>query len=298
MRFRWGARPPDRVRSVIAVGTVVVSCALGLAVAASAHAVPGDEAAIRKAMAAYPEAELSWAKFAELTCSAVVDRMVADYARAGRGHPSASWKAPDVGHRMTVVSVGGVTVKGNTATAVGTSKIGKLKPVTQTVPLVREKGKWKVCPTPEAIGVSPQDHIDPPVTIPVNYVYDPDSARMQPGSPGGEGAYEARHDYCTWSPDYWPVLAITHRADFRGPCARHDMCYDANLNEPPDYAKSAGKVNCDSAFRDDLRSNCEAEFAGWLYWLQRRDCLGAAEGYYDFVTWRGGKDGQDPYPPI
>ncbi len=117
MSFRWGARPPDRVRSVIAVGTVVVSCALGLVVAASAHAAPGDE--------------------------------------------------------MTVVSVGGVTVKGNAATAVGTSKIGKLKQVTQTVPLVRERGKWKVCPKPEAEGVGPQDHIEPPVTVPPDYIYDP-----------------------------------------------------------------------------------------------------------------------------
>lgn len=54
---------------------------------------------------------------------------------------------------------------------------------------------------------------------------------------------------------------------------------------------------CDSAFRDNLRLNCEAEFGGWLYWLQRRDCLGAAEFYYEKVDEEGGMD-QDPCPPM
>src|SRR4051812_23740389 len=50
------------------------------------------------------------------------------------------------------------------------------------------------------------------VGIPANYQYDP---RRGP-----------RHDYCTS-----PARQSFGDANFRGPCARHDMCYDSSTDK-------------------------------------------------------------------
>ena len=84
------------------------------------------------------------------------------------------------------------------------------------------------------------------IQVPAGYVYDPSLGSL--------------HDYCTDSPDGWGS------ADFRGPCARHDMCYEA----PGDH-KSA----CDAELRDGITNNCVAAYpdhpdactaAGYTYW--------------------------------
>lgn len=84
------------------------------------------------------------------------------------------------------------------------------------------------------------------IPVPGDYIYDPSMGSL--------------HDYCTDSPDGW------FSADFRGPCARHDMCYEA----PGDH-KSA----CDAELRDGITNNCVAAYpdhpdacaaAGYTYW--------------------------------
>lgn len=85
------------------------------------------------------------------------------------------------------------------------------------------------------------------IQVPSNYVYNPSLGSL--------------HDYCTDSPDGW------FSADFRGPCARHDMCYEA-----PGNHKSA----CDSELRYGITNNCVAAYpthpsacsaAGYTYYL-------------------------------
>lgn len=60
-----------------------------------------------------------------------------------------------------------------------------------------------------------------PISIPGNYIYNTNLA------PTG------LHDFCSKSQDLWGedagYLNATNRvADFRGPCAQHDMCYERN----------------------------------------------------------------------
>ena len=92
------------------------------------------------------------------------------------------------------------------------------------------------------------------VGVPGNYVYNPDLGSL--------------HDYCTWSPDAW------FSADFRGPCARHDLCYQEH---------TAGKAACDSRFHSDLDSNCN-----YFYPEGSTSCLAASDTYYAAVVQFGG----------
>lgn len=71
------------------------------------------------------------------------------------------------------------------------------------------------------------------IPVPGNYVYNPSLGSL--------------HDYCTSSPDSFGS------ADFRGPCARHDMCYEA-----PGQHKSA----CDSELKAGITNNCVAAYPG------------------------------------
>ena len=100
----------------------------------------------------------------------------------------------------------------------------------------------------------------PFVGVPARYVYDPSQGSL--------------HDYCTKSPDSWD------RADFRGPCANHDLCYQDHVR---------GKQACDDSLRDDMQLNCGFAFdqdggdkdrkkletcwkiaATYHYWVQRK----------------------------
>ncbi|GAB6897639.1 phospholipase A2 [Kineosporia succinea] len=97
------------------------------------------------------------------------------------------------------------------------------------------------------------------VSVPSDYVYNPDLGSL--------------HDYCTSSPDSFGS------ADFRGPCARHDLCYEA----PGDH-----KAACDSALKSDLVTNCNYAY-GSLNPL-RGTCQGVANVYYAAVTAFGDDD--------
>ena len=97
------------------------------------------------------------------------------------------------------------------------------------------------------------------VSIPSNYVYDPSRGSL--------------HDYCTASPDGF------QDADFRGPCARHDMCYE----EP-----GQKKAQCDNALRSNIDSNCV-----YAYPSATGPCWAAAATYWAAVVGFG----DDPATP-
>lgn len=88
------------------------------------------------------------------------------------------------------------------------------------------------------------------IPVPSGYVYDPSMGSL--------------HDYCTDSPDSW------FSADFRGPCARHDMCYEA----PGDH-----KAACDSELKNGITNNCLA-----AYPTHPDACTAAGYTYYAAVV--------------
>ncbi len=91
------------------------------------------------------------------------------------------------------------------------------------------------------------------VTVPSNYVYNPRKGSL--------------HDYCTSSPDSYLS------ADFRGPCARHDLCYA----KPGNHKKA-----CDATLDVQLSQNCAYAY-GSLNPL-RYSCINTAHGYWMSVT--------------
>lgn len=94
-----------------------------------------------------------------------------------------------------------------------------------------------------------------PIRVPSSYVYDPSRGAL--------------HDYCTKSPDRWLS------ADFRGPCARHDMCYERNTSPHR-------RDKCQGPFHRRLRHNCKYYYK-WHHATFRSDCLAVAAGYYAAV---------------
>ena len=95
------------------------------------------------------------------------------------------------------------------------------------------------------------------VSVPSNYVYNPRLGSL--------------HDYCTKSPDEFPNPAGAN-ANFRGPCARHDLCYGG----------STSKFTCDNRLRSDMRSNCAYTYA-W-YNPVRSACYRTADIYWAAVV--------------
>lgn len=95
------------------------------------------------------------------------------------------------------------------------------------------------------------------VGVPKNYVYDPDRGAL--------------HDYCTRAPDEFPAPGAAN-ANFRGPCARHDLCYSSRTS----------KFTCDNRLRDDMRTNCAYQYA-WYNPL-RRACYRTANVYWAAVV--------------
>ncbi|GAB17642.1 hypothetical protein GOEFS_036_00810 [Gordonia effusa NBRC 100432] len=100
------------------------------------------------------------------------------------------------------------------------------------------------------------------VPIPTNYRYD------------GPGTKDARHDYCSYSPDQYP--APGRNANFSGACARHDMCYDAA------DAANQGYAGCNNALWVDMTTVCSHQYK--IYDLRRQGCLRAADVYWIAVT--------------
>ena len=101
----------------------------------------------------------------------------------------------------------------------------------------------------------------PFVAVPSRYVYDPSQGSL--------------HDYCTKSPDSWD------RADFRGPCANHDLCYMDHVR---------GKDPCDQSLRTDMEMNCGVAFdqdGGDKDRKKFETCYRMAAGYYGWVNQKG-----------
>lgn len=98
------------------------------------------------------------------------------------------------------------------------------------------------------------------VHIPSNYVYRPSNP------PHGD---KSLHDYCTSSPDQYLW------ADFRGACARHDMCFDFGWQS---------RQGCNNTFRSNLRAECLATYPSWWQSPARSDCYGVADIYWAAVT--------------
>jgi hypothetical protein len=95
------------------------------------------------------------------------------------------------------------------------------------------------------------------VGVPDGYVYDP--------------SLGALNDYCTSSPDEFPA-PLADNADFRGPCARHDIC----------YGSGADQFGCDNALWSDMVTNCEFTYA-WYNPL-RGACIDTAGVYWAAVV--------------
>ncbi|MDO4909384.1 MAG: hypothetical protein Q3962_06010 [Corynebacterium sp.] len=100
------------------------------------------------------------------------------------------------------------------------------------------------------------------VSVPADYVYDPQWPVVND---------RARHDYCTHAPDeFWAAINIV--ADFRGPCARHDMCYDAE----------GATVACNMDLYRDMLLNCTASL--WDDPGNLGVCYSVATAYFAMVT--------------
>jgi hypothetical protein len=97
----------------------------------------------------------------------------------------------------------------------------------------------------------------PFLDVPPEYVYNPDLG--------------ARNDYCTSSPDEFRVPGAEN-ADFRGPCARHDLCYGSGTSH----------FTCDNQLRADMRTNCAFQY-GALNPL-RHTCYRTADVYWAAVV--------------
>lgn len=94
------------------------------------------------------------------------------------------------------------------------------------------------------------------VSVPSNYVYNP--------------ALGSLHDYCTAAPDEFHA-PFAANANFRGPCARHDLC----------YAGSTSERTCDYRLRSDMRTNCAYQYSS--YNPLRTSCYRTADIYYAAV---------------
>ena len=113
-----------------------------------------------------------------------------------------------------------------------------------------------------------------PVGIPSWHKYCPNSCTPK-----------ALHDYCTWSPD-WHL-----KADFRGPCAYHDLGIDSlrKMSISLD-AKRYQRGLIDNRFQRNLHTNCN--YYNSYSFTARASCRGVANLYYEVVksktrTWDG-----------
>lgn len=92
------------------------------------------------------------------------------------------------------------------------------------------------------------------VGVPPEYVYAPDNGSNL-------------NDYCSNSPDSWA------KADFRGPCAIHDMCYE----KPGDNS-----AQCDAELRRNMEANCDVAYVRGTAGSQ--NCMTVVGIYYAAVT--------------
>ena len=97
------------------------------------------------------------------------------------------------------------------------------------------------------------------ITIPKTYQYHPHSGD------------KALHDYCTASPDKY--YTIGKDADFRGPCARHDMCIQYHQHK---------RSTCDSYLLANMKSECRYTYKH-SYDPRHGGCLATAYIYWTVV---------------
>ena len=102
-----------------------------------------------------------------------------------------------------------------------------------------DKSKFSgFAPTP----IQPVLHSTSPkvITVPSTYKYCPSTCKPK-----------SLHDYCTWSPDSW------FKANFRGPCAIHDMRIDSTRKKSISLKqKRDERKKHDAQFGKNLRTNC------------------------------------------
>ncbi|ALC05187.1 hypothetical protein CDES_03675 [Corynebacterium deserti GIMN1.010] len=101
------------------------------------------------------------------------------------------------------------------------------------------------------------------VTLPTGYEYKPSKGSL--------------NDYCTKSPD--TILYGTVVADFRGACARHDVCYD-NVNNSTEA--SADYALCNRFLQKDMMTVCANVFGAKS--LGQRSCNVTARAYFAAVV--------------
>lgn len=100
------------------------------------------------------------------------------------------------------------------------------------------------------------------ISIPSNYVY---NTKLKPVE---------LHDYCTSSPDSFG------NADFKGSCARHDLCIQAGLGLPT-WQRKSRRAGCDSELYNNLLVSCVMANNNFV---TRGTCTGVAKTYYKAVT--------------
>ena len=66
-------------------------------------------------------------------------------------------------------------------------------------------------------------------------------------------------------------------ADFRGPCAAHDMCYD------DDRVYESRVPKCDIPFRSELKQTCKVAYSPLANLTSRGNCMATADGMYTIV---------------
>ena len=108
-------------------------------------------------------------------------------------------------------------------------------------------------------GASAAQASDAHVSIPSNYVYNPNTSYQR-----------TLHDYCTKSPDQFPSPG--RNADFRGPCARHDLCI---------MYRSTARSTCDTNLRANLKQECRYTYGRWD--PRRGACNETADVYFEVV---------------
>jgi hypothetical protein len=111
-----------------------------------------------------------------------------------------------------------------------------------------------------AAGLVPQAASCCHITIPSNYVYNPSTTHQR-----------TLHDYCSHSPDEFPAPGTN--ANFRGACARHDMCYQYHQKT---------QHGCDNQLGTQLAQECTYTYA-W-YDPRRPACVDTAGVYWLAVT--------------
>ncbi|KAI8802719.1 hypothetical protein BJ742DRAFT_831839 [Cladochytrium replicatum] len=81
---------------------------------------------------------------------------------------------------------------------------------------------------------------------------------------------DSHTDFCTASPDTWG------EADFRGPCARHDLCFDKLIGN------GEGEQSCNNQFLRDLTAECKCAYGSRN--PLRYTCISTAHVYFAAVS--------------